>query len=112
MSRKASRSNARKKSRKKSRVNRLRPLAGLLAAGLSLPALSAAQSNKYYPTYFTGPQPNGSWVVSNGQIITPAGTQVNLGIRVRAKAIALNPIAKTHTAAVLTLGTSTDDGNG
>jgi YVTN family beta-propeller protein len=89
----------------------LRPLAGLLAAGLSLPVLAAAQS-KYYPTYFTGPQPNGSWVVSNGQVITPAGTQVNLGIRVRAKAIALNPIAKTHTAAVLTLGTSTDDGNG
>ncbi|MFZ1005217.1 MAG: bifunctional YncE family protein/alkaline phosphatase family protein [Candidatus Sulfotelmatobacter sp.] len=92
-------------------MKQLRPLAGLLAAGLSLPGLAAAQS-KYYPTYFTGPQPNGSWVVSNGQVITPAGTQVNLGIRVRAKAIALNPIAKTHTAAVLTLGTSTDDGNG
>ena len=57
-----------------------------------------------YPTYPTGPQPNGSWVVSNGQIITPAGTQVDLGIRVRAKAIALNPIASTHTAAVLTMG--------
>ena len=47
-----------------------------------------------------------------GQVITPAGTQVNLGIRVRAKAIALNPNANTHTAAVLTLGTSTSDGNG
>jgi YVTN family beta-propeller protein len=82
----------------------LRPL-GLLAAGLSLPGLAAAQS-KYYPTYFTGPQPNGSWVVSDGQIITPAGTQVNLGIRVRAKAIALNPNKRTHTAAVLTLGSS------
>jgi YVTN family beta-propeller protein len=43
-------------------------------------------------------------VVSDGQIITPAGTQVDLGIRVRAKAVALNPNAKSHTAAVLTLG--------
>ena len=95
----------------KSRINRLRPLAGLLAAGLSLPGLAGAQS-KPYPTYVTGPQPNGSWVVSDGQIITPAGTQVDLGIRVRAKAIALNPNVATHTAAVLTMGTSTTDGNG
>jgi YVTN family beta-propeller protein len=91
------------KSRNKSRINRLRPLAGLLAAGLSLPGLAAAQS-KEFPTYVTGPQPNGSWVVSDGQIITPAGIQVNLGEQVRAKAIALNPNTKTHTAAVLTLG--------
>src|ERR1700729_2839981 len=99
----------RKASRKKSKINRMRPLAGLLATGLSLPAF--AQSVPF-PTYTTGAQPNGSWVVSDGQIITPAGTQVNLGIRVRAKAVALNPIAKTHTAAVLTQGTSTSDGNG
>jgi YVTN family beta-propeller protein len=91
------------KSRNKSRINRLRPLAGLLAAGLSLPGLAAAQS-KEFPTYFTGPQPNGSWVVSSGQIITPAGVQVNLGNQVRAKAIALNPNVRTHTAAVLTDG--------
>ena len=83
----------------------------LLAAGLTLPALAVAQSVPY-PTYVTGPQPNGSWVVSSGQVITPAGTQVNLGIRVRAKAIALNPNAATHTAAVLTMGTSAADGNG
>jgi YVTN family beta-propeller protein len=106
-----SRIKVRNKSRNKSRPNRLRPLTGVLAAGLSLPGLAAAQS-QYYPTYFTGPQPNGSWVVSDGQIITPVGTQVNLGIRVRAKAVALNPIAKTQTAAVLTQGTSTSDGNG
>ncbi|MFZ0284270.1 MAG: bifunctional YncE family protein/alkaline phosphatase family protein [Terriglobales bacterium] len=99
-------------SRKKSRINRLRPLAGLLAAGLSLPGVAAAQESQYYPTYFTGPQPNGSWVVSSGQIINPAGTQVDLGIRVRAKAVALNPNLSTHTAAVLTMGTSTSDGNG
>jgi YVTN family beta-propeller protein len=100
MSRKASRYQSRNSRRK-----RLRPLAGLVAAGLSLPGLAAAQS-KLYPTYFTGPQPNGSWVVSNGQIINPAGMQVDLGIRVRAKAIALNPNLRTHTAAVLTLGAS------
>src|SRR5581483_298688 len=42
----------------------------------------------------------------DGQVITPAGKQVDLGIRVRAKAIALNPNTRTHTAAVLTLGAS------
>src|SRR6201997_5926999 len=93
------------KSRNKSPINRMRPLAGVMAAGLSLPGLAAAQS-KPYPTYVTGPQPNGSWVVGNGQVLTPAGMQVDLGIRVRAKAIALNPNLKTHTAAVLTLGAS------
>ena len=103
MSRKASRHLSRHKTRNKSRINRLRPLAGLVAAGLSLPGLAAAQS-KPYPTYMTGPQPNGSWVVSSGQIINPAGIQVDLGIRVRAKAVALNPILATHTAAVLTMG--------
>ncbi|HEY2678437.1 MAG TPA: bifunctional YncE family protein/alkaline phosphatase family protein [Steroidobacteraceae bacterium] len=95
---------SRKKSRNQSRVNRLRPLAGLLAAGLGVPAL--ANPSHEFPTYVVGPQPNGSWVVSNGQVITPAGTQVDLGIRVRAKAIALNPDAKTHTAAVLVMGAS------
>jgi YVTN family beta-propeller protein len=83
----------------------LRPLAGVLAAGLSLPLFVGAQSVPY-PTYVTGPQPNGSWVVGSGQVLTPAGTQVDLGIRVRAKAIALNPSVRNHTAAVLTLGAS------
>ena len=102
---------ARNKSRNRSRINRLQPLTRVLAAGLSLSGLAAAQS-KEYPTYSAGPQPNGSWVVSSGQVINPAGTQVNLGIRVRAKAVAVNPKSKTHTAAVLTMGTSTSDGNG
>jgi len=105
MSGKASRNRPQKRSRNKSRMNHLRPLAGLLAAGLSLPGLAAGQS-KEFPKYVTGPQKNGSWVVGNGQVINPAGTQVNLGIRVRAKAIALNPNTKTRTAAVLTLGAS------
>src|SRR5580693_2216214 len=103
MSRKNSQNNSRRKSRSKSRINGLRPLAGLLAAGLSLPGLAAAQS-KEFPTYFTGPQPNGSWVVSSGQVLTPAGIQVDLGNQVRAKAIAVNPNLRTHSAAVLTLG--------
>src|ERR1700758_5100113 len=105
MSRKASPKTFRNRSRNKSRINSLRPLAGLLAAGLSLPGLAGAQSVPY-PTYATGPQPNGSWVVGDGQVITPAGTQVDLGIRVRAKAIALNPNVHSHTAAVLTMGAS------
>jgi YVTN family beta-propeller protein len=115
MSRKTSRKTFRRlfrnNLRNKSLRKHLHPLASLLAAGLSLPGLAAAQSVPY-PTYVAGPQPNGSWVVSSGQVITPAGTQVNLGIRVRAKAIALNPNPRTHTAAVLTMGTSTSDGNG
>jgi YVTN family beta-propeller protein len=105
MAGKASRNRPQKKSRNKSRINRLRPLAGMLAAGMCLPGLAAAQS-KEFPKYVAGPQKNGSWVVSSGQVINPAGTQVNLGIRVRAKAIAINPDTKTHTAAVLTLGAS------
>jgi YVTN family beta-propeller protein len=96
-----SRKTFRKATRNNSRINRLRPLAGLLATGLSIPAF--AQSVPF-PTYSTGAQPNGSFVVSSGQIITPAGKQVDLGIRVRAKAVAVNPSAKNHTAAVLTMG--------
>jgi YVTN family beta-propeller protein len=87
-------------------------LVGLLAAGLSAPAF--AQSVPF-PTYQVGANQNGSqgpnfrstlpksWVVSNGQIITPAGTQVYLGTTTRAKAIALNPTGN-HTAAVLQMG--------
>src|ERR1051326_7113740 len=108
MSRRASKP----KSRNRSRINRLRPLAGLLAAGLGLPGLATAQDSQYYPKYVTGPQRDGSWVVGSGQVVNPAGLQVDLGIRVRAKAIAINPNRRTHTAAVLTLGTSTSDGNG
>ena len=88
--------------------NRLAVLTGVLSIGFSFPAF--AQSVPF-PTYTVGPQPDGSYVVSDGTIITPAGTQVNLGIRVRAKAVALNPNT-THTGAVLTMGTSTSNGNG
>ncbi len=95
--------NSLKKSKSKSK--RLSPLRNLLAVGLGSAALALAQSVPY-PTYVTGPQPkgwpSGSWVVSSGQVINPAGVQVDLGDQVRAKAIALNPNGKT--AAVLTLG--------
>jgi YVTN family beta-propeller protein len=89
-------------------------LAGLLAARLSVPALLG--QSVPFPTYQvganqqmqTGPNypstlPN-PWVTSNGQIITPAGKQAYLGITTRAKAVALNPNTKTHTAAVLQMG--------
>jgi YVTN family beta-propeller protein len=90
--------------RNPARQQRLRSLAGLLAMGMTAPAL--ADPSVPYPAYVTGPRGDGSYVVSNGQIITPAGIQVGLGIRVRAKAIALNPNSASHTAAVLTLGAS------
>jgi YVTN family beta-propeller protein len=99
---------SRKTPQQASRIRTLSLLSGLLSMGLSVPVL--AQSVPF-PTYTVGPQPDGSYVVSNGTIITPAGTQVDLGIRVRAKAVALNP-AGNHTAAVLTLGTSSSNGNG
>ena len=87
-------------SRSHSRIDRLRPLAGLLATGLSVPAL--AQSVPF-PTYTVGPQTNGTFVASDGTILTPTGKQVNLGTTTRAKAIALNPTGN-HTAAVLQMG--------
>jgi YVTN family beta-propeller protein len=106
MSRKFFRNSFQEKKRK-SKIKRLSPLAKLLAAGLGTAALAVSQSNQY-PSYAAGPEPagwpSGSWVVSTGQIITPAGTQVDLGNQVRAKAVALNPTSGSHTAAVLTLG--------
>jgi len=90
-----------------------RSFATLLATtGLATAAL--AQSVPF-PTYSVGENKNAAngpgypsnlgtpWVTSNGQIITPAGTAVYLGITTRAKAIALNPTGN-HTAAVLQMG--------
>ncbi len=100
-------------SRNKSRIFGTGLLAGLMAAGLSVPAVAQSVA---YPTYspgentsattgptFAAPLPN-PWVVSDGAIITPVGTQVYLGTTTRAKAIALNPNTGTHTAAVLQMG--------
>ena len=97
------------------RIDRLSTLVGLLATALSFAALAAAQSVPF-PTYTPGENLSGTqgpdypltlphpWVVSDGTIITPAGTQVYLGITTRAKAVALNPKTGTHTAAVLQMG--------
>ena len=87
-------------------------VASLLAVGS---ATSGIAQSAPFPTYkvgentsaTTGPTykhalPN-PWVVSDGTIITPAGTQVYLGTTTRAKAVALNP-AHNHTAAVLQMG--------
>jgi YVTN family beta-propeller protein len=83
-------------------------------AGLSVPALLG--QSVLFPTYqvganqtqSSGPSYNSTlphpWVVSSGQIITPAGTAVYLGTTTRAKAVALNPNTQTHTAAVLQMG--------
>jgi YVTN family beta-propeller protein len=103
----------RKASQNRPRIVHPRLLAGLLTTGLSVTAL--AQSVQF-PTYTPGENLSGShgpdypstlphpWVVSDGTIITPAGTQVYLGTTTRAKAVALNPNTSTHTAAVLQMG--------
>src|SRR6201996_4703149 len=90
-----------------------RSVAALLAAaGL---AGSALAQSVPFPTYTVGENKNAAngpgypsnlgtpWVTSNGQIITPDGTPVYLGITTRAKAVALNPTGN-HTAAVLQMG--------
>jgi YVTN family beta-propeller protein len=95
----------------KSWMRRVPLFVGLLVA-LSVSALGQSQQ---FPTYQVGENQNQStgptytaplsnpWVVSDGTILTPAGTQVYLGIQTRAKAIALNP-AGNGTAAVLQMG--------
>ncbi len=91
-------------------------LVGLLLTGLSV---SAFARSDYYPTYTPGPLDQNTWVLGDGQIVTPAGTQVNLlvkestGTGVRAKAVALNPNPLANgdrTAAVLTLGSNANTG--
>ena len=83
---------------------------GLLA--LSVSALGQSQQ---FPTYQPGENQNATtgptysaplsdpWVVSDGTILTPAGTQVYLSTTTRAKAVALNPNGN-QTAAVLQMG--------
>ena len=88
-------------------------LSALVAIALTTPALLG--QSVPFPTYspgentsattgptFTQPLAN-PWVVSDGAIITPAGTQVYLGVTTRAKAVAVNPTGN-HTAAVLQMG--------
>jgi YVTN family beta-propeller protein len=98
----------RNNSRNSSQTSGLGLFAGLLVMGLSASAFAQSVAN---PTYQVGPQTNGTFVASDGTILTPAGTQVNLGIRIRAKSVAINPTGN-HTAAVLSMGTSASNGNG
>jgi YVTN family beta-propeller protein len=56
------------------------------------------------PNRTVGPQNDGSIVASDNQTLTPAGTVVQLGAPVRAKAIALNPNGKSRSGAVLLMG--------
>lgn len=65
---------------------------------------SGIQSQVDSPNRTVGPQRDGSIVVSDNQVLTPAGRLVELGAPVRAKAIALNPGKFAHTAAVLLMG--------
>src|ERR1700749_193566 len=81
-----------------------------LVAAASTAAVAAPSTE--FPTYTVGPQSNGSYVMSTGQIITPAGTLINLSNNlsgtpgaVRAKSIALNPVNHNY-AAVLLMGAS------
>jgi YVTN family beta-propeller protein len=64
------------------------------------------RSMRNNPIRAVGPQQDGSIVVSDNQTLTPAGKVVELGSPVRAKAVALNPNLRTHTGAVLLMGSS------
>jgi YVTN family beta-propeller protein len=80
--------------------NSVRIAGAALFAGAAMHTLVFAQTSHRT----VGPQNDGSIVVSSNQILTPAGTIVDLGVPVRAKAIALNPNAKTKSGAVLLMG--------
>ena len=91
---------ARKKNaaRNEARLKRLNPLAGLVALGVASSAIAAGSES--FPTFVPGLQKNNSYIVASGQVLTPAGKQVNLG-ETRAKSVALHPTLPL--AAVLTI---------
>jgi YVTN family beta-propeller protein len=74
-------------------------IARLLATTLLVTPTVALAQQGYDTTRVVGPQADGSIVASNNQTLTPAGTLVNLGAPLLAKAVAVNPVNKT--AAVL-----------
>jgi DNA-binding beta-propeller fold protein YncE len=83
-----------------------------VAAMIGASSAALAGPSTEFPTYTVGPQANGSYVMSTGQIITPAGTVINLTNNltgtvspVRAKQVALNPVNSNY-AAVLLMGAS------
>jgi YVTN family beta-propeller protein len=84
----------------------------IVSALIGASTAAMADQSTEFPTYTVGPQSNGSYVMSTGQIITPAGTVINLSNNltgtvspVRAKQVALNPVNKNY-AAVLLMGAS------
>jgi YVTN family beta-propeller protein len=87
--------------RKPSQLNRSGRAFCIFLAAVSGLAQSPQAAN---PNRTVGPQPDGSVVASDNQTLTPAGTIIELGSPVRAKAIALNPRAGTNSAAVLLMG--------
>jgi YVTN family beta-propeller protein len=72
-----------------------------VALALSVPVLVSAAD---LSTRTVGPQSDGSYVVSDNQRISPAGTLVALGSPVRAKSVAVNPNQQSKTAAVMLMG--------
>ena len=91
---------ARKKNlaRNAARTKKLNPLAGIVALGVASSAMAAG--SEPFPTFVPGPQQNNSYIVASGQVLTPAGKQINLG-ETRAKSVALHPTLPL--AAVLTM---------
>jgi YVTN family beta-propeller protein len=82
---------------------RKQPLFGLFLLALSTPAVAGATSYTAAtnPTRTVGPQPDGSYVVSSNQLITPFGKLVSLGAPVSVKAIAQNPLVPDQAAVLL-----------
>jgi len=78
-------------------------LYGLMTLGLC--ATAHAQPSQEFPKYQVGPQANGTYVMSTGQIVSPAGRTIILGSPVRTKAVALNP-TNPNSAAALVMGAS------
>ena len=68
---------------------------------LGLRASAYAQPSQESPKYQVGPQANGTYVMSTGQIVSPAGKTIILGSPVRVKAVALNPRNPNSAAALL-----------
>jgi YVTN family beta-propeller protein len=78
------------------------PPVGVTPTGSIMGSPSNSQASSLDRT--VGPQQDGSIVVSDNQRLTPAGTIIELGSLVRAKAIAINPNSKTTSGAVLLMG--------
>ena len=70
------------------------------ALGLAMAAPLSANAQDV-TTRTVGPQKNGSYVASDNQLLTPAGTLVSLGSPIVAKAVAVNPNKQTKSGAVL-----------